>query len=243
MAASDARPVPRKNVAYRVTFPILDADGDPVGGATGLDSEVSIDGAAFADCTNEATEIAGTGSPAVSGMYYLDLTAAEMNGDTVALLIKSSEGKAVPIVLYPEEAGDIRADIIDGAITDAKIASGALTAAKFAAGAFDAVWSVATRLLTAGTNIALAKGTGVTGFNDLSAADVRTAVGLASANLDTQLAAIDTVADNIEADTQNIQARLPTALVSGRMSSDVRAVNGTAVGGSGIEGDTWGPAS
>lgn len=34
------------------------------------------------------------------------------------------------------------------------------------------VWSVATRVLTAGTNIVLAKGTGVTGFNDLSAAQV-----------------------------------------------------------------------
>jgi hypothetical protein len=57
------------------------------------------------------------------------------------------------------------------------------------------VWAVGTRVLTAGTNIALAKGTGVTGFNDLSAADVRTAVGLASANLDTQLAALSTAID------------------------------------------------
>lgn len=51
------------------------------------------------------------------------------------------------------------------------------------------VWAVATRILTAGTNIALAKGTGVTGFNDLDAAGVRSAVGMASANLDTQLSA------------------------------------------------------
>lgn len=54
------------------------------------------------------------------------------------------------------------------------------------------VWAAATRTLTAGTNIALAKGTGVTGFTDLSAADVRTALGLASANLDTQLDALPT---------------------------------------------------
>ncbi len=38
------------------------------------------------------------------------------------------------------------------------------------------VWGVATRVLTAGTNIALAKGTGVTGFNDLSAAQVNAEV-------------------------------------------------------------------
>lgn len=96
------------------------------------------------------------------------------------------------------------AKIASNAITDAKIASGALTAAKFAAGAFDAVWSVTTRLLTAGTNIVLAKGTGVTGFNDLSAGDVRGAVGLASANLDTQLSTIDGVVDAIQAKTDNL---------------------------------------
>ena len=33
-------------------------------------------------------------------------------------------------------------------------------------------WANATRTLTAGTNIALAKGTGITGFNDIAAADV-----------------------------------------------------------------------
>lgn len=34
------------------------------------------------------------------------------------------------------------------------------------------IWANATRTLTAGTNIALAKGTGITGFNDIAAADV-----------------------------------------------------------------------
>ena len=58
MAAGDARPIPRKNVAYRVTFPILDADGDLVTAAAALDSEVSVDGGTFADATSEATEIA-----------------------------------------------------------------------------------------------------------------------------------------------------------------------------------------
>lgn len=108
MAASDARPVPRKNVAYRVTFPLLDADGDLVTGAAALDSEVSIDGAAFADATSEATEIA-TGS----GVYFLDLTAVEMNGDTVAVIVKTSTtgAKTTVIVLYPEEIGDVRVNV------------------------------------------------------------------------------------------------------------------------------------
>lgn len=41
--------------------------------------------------------------------------------------------------------------------------------------AADKVWGTASRVLTAGTNIALAKGTGVTGFNDLDAAGVAAA--------------------------------------------------------------------
>jgi hypothetical protein len=105
MASTDAKPVPQKNVAYRVTFPILDADGDLVTGATGLDSEISKDAGTFADCTNEATEIATS-----SGVYYLDLTSTEMNADTVAIIVKTSTSgaKTTVLVMYPEEAGDIR---------------------------------------------------------------------------------------------------------------------------------------
>src|ERR1700754_3272715 len=99
MASTDARPIPVKNAAYRVTFPILNASGDLVTGATGLDSEVSKDGGTFADCTNEATEIASS-----SGLYYLDLTSTEMNADTVAIIVKTSNSgaKTVPIVFYPQ---------------------------------------------------------------------------------------------------------------------------------------------
>lgn len=107
MSSTDARPIPRKNTAFRVTFPLLDADGDLVTGASSLDSEVSIDGGTFSDCTNEATEIATS-----SGMYYLDLTSSEMNGDTVAVIVKSASAKTLPLVFYPEEAGDVRVDVV-----------------------------------------------------------------------------------------------------------------------------------
>jgi hypothetical protein len=71
-----------------------------------------------------------------------------------------------------------------GVITATAIADGAMSAAKFAAGALDSVWSVGSRLLTAGTNIVLAKGTGVTGFNDLSAAAINAEVDTALAEYD-----------------------------------------------------------
>ena len=107
MASTDARLIPYKNAAWRVTFPIFDADGDTVTGATGLDSEISKDGGAFADCTNEATEIGS------SGIYYLDLTSTEMDADTVAIQVKtsSSGAKTTNIVTYPQEADDVRVSV------------------------------------------------------------------------------------------------------------------------------------
>lgn len=54
------------------------------------------------------------------------------------------------------------------------------------------VWAAGTRTLTSGANIVLAKEAGITGFTDLDASGVRSAVGLASANLDAQLDAIAT---------------------------------------------------
>jgi hypothetical protein len=53
---------------------------------------------------------------------------------------------------------------------------GGITSSTFAVGALDAVWSTAARTLTAGTNIVLAKGTGLTGLNDITAAAVLTAI-------------------------------------------------------------------
>lgn len=57
----------------------------------------------------------------------------------------------------------------------------------------------------------------VTGGSGLDAAGVRAAVGLASANLDTQLG-------GIQSDTDNIQTRIPAALVSGRIDASVGAM-------------------
>ncbi|MGE0056241.1 MAG: hypothetical protein AB7S74_18760 [Hyphomicrobium sp.] len=121
MASTDAKPFPQKNIAYRVTFPIRDADGDLVTGATGLDSEVSKDGGPFADCTNEATEIAPS-----SGVYYLDLTWGEMDADTVVIIVKtsSSGAKTTTLVMYPEEPGDIRANVVAFGGTLGAFASG-----------------------------------------------------------------------------------------------------------------------
>ena len=82
----------RKNEAGALpilVFPIYDADGDLVTGAANLDSERSIDQANFADCTAEAAEIA-----IASGIYSLAPTQAELNGDEIAFITKTSTGGA-----------------------------------------------------------------------------------------------------------------------------------------------------
>jgi hypothetical protein len=124
----------------------------------------------------------------VNGLANNVITTAAINdGAFTAAKFADAFLTAAKIATDAITAAKIAAD----ALTSAKIADGALTAAKFASGAFDAVWSVASRLLTAGTNIVLAKGTGVTGFNDLSAAQVNSEVdaALVDVRLDELLAA------------------------------------------------------
>ena len=70
---NNALPYPIYAQAWAVVFPMLDADGDLVTGATTPDAERSLNGDTFADCTNEAVEIATS-----SGSCYLILTGAEM---------------------------------------------------------------------------------------------------------------------------------------------------------------------
>ncbi|HXE51244.1 MAG TPA: hypothetical protein VN663_22895 [Ramlibacter sp.] len=105
------------------------------------------------------------------------------------------------------------------------VAAAAISAASFAANALDAVWSTAARILTAGTNIVLAKGTGLTGLNDISEANVRTALGVATANLDTQLATID--ADVL---TRSTYAGGAVASVTGNVDGSVGSVVGLTPG-------------
>lgn len=114
-------PVPKKNVEYTLVFPIYKTDGTLVTSAAGLDSEIYKDGASVADCTNEATEIG-------QGIYYLVLTATEMNCNSAAVIVKTSTTDAINPVfaLAPEEAGDIRANVT-------QINSDSTLIAKFAA--------------------------------------------------------------------------------------------------------------
>lgn len=68
------------------------------------------------------------------------------------------------------------------------------------------------------------------GGSGLDAAGVRSALGMSSANLDTQLAAL-------QSDTNDIQTRIPAALVSGRMDASVGAMAANTLTASALASD------
>lgn len=127
-----------------------------------------------------------------------DLTATMKTSVTTAATAATPTAAAVTGNVGGNVTGSV-GSIASGGITSGSFAADSITAAAAAADfgteLATAVWAATTRLLTAGTNIVLAKGTGVTGFNDLDAAGVRGAVGLAAANLDTQIATLATASN------------------------------------------------
>lgn len=91
-----ALPYPIKGARFTTLVPYLDADGDPTDPTT-PDTEVSKDGGAFADCTEEVTTISGS-----NGTGYLTLTGDELNASLVALCAKVASGpKATLLTLHP----------------------------------------------------------------------------------------------------------------------------------------------
>jgi hypothetical protein len=155
--------------------------------------------------TTQPTNFTGSG-----GTALVQSDAKDINGvaASAVVTISANIGTTQPINF----TGSGAAAFVQTALQ--QVIPGAISAAAFAAGALDAVWSTAARLLTAGTNIVLAKGTGVTGFNDLDAPGVRAAVGLAAANLDTQLAPISSITAAPTA-IQNADALLDRDMAAG----------------------------
>jgi hypothetical protein len=105
ISAQDAHEFPIWSARYRIYFPIYDASGALVTGAAGLDSERSVDGGSFSDCTNEAVEIASA-----SGVYYLDLTGTEMQTKATIVQVKTTTtgAKTTVITLYPKRMPILR---------------------------------------------------------------------------------------------------------------------------------------
>jgi hypothetical protein len=123
--AGDAH-TPIYGYAWRAYFTAFSSAGVPTA-VTAPDSEISLDGGTFADCSNEAVPIKEVGGATDSPNAYLDLTAAEMTCGCAHVQVKSSATVMQPIVIYPR--------VLPVWATGTAQAGGSATTIKLAAGA------------------------------------------------------------------------------------------------------------
>lgn len=192
-----------------LTILMVDAD-DGTTEETGLTLTITV------RKSGSSTWSAGSGSTTErgNGSYEYTPTSGEVNtaGDfelrAAAAGARTFRLKEQVVAALPGEnvtvgavaAGAIDSGAIaDGAITAPKLASGAITSAKIAAGAI------------------------TSGAFATDAIDANAVAATAVADIQSGLATAANVAA-VEADTQDIQARLPAALVSGRIDASVGAM-------------------
>lgn len=194
---------------------------------------------------------ANIGSPTTA----VNLSATNIDVDQVVASVSGNVGGNV--------TGSVGSVAANG-ITASSIAADAIGASELAAdAAAEIATAVRTELATelARVDVAISTRLASAGYTaPLDAAGVRSAVGLASANLDTQLSAIAGYIDTevgaiytrigaptgasiaadiaaVQADTDNIQTRLPAALVSGRMDASVGAMAADVLTASALASD------
>jgi len=95
--AADLPNIFTKNTAFsNFAFLMIDS-ADDISPKTGLtvSGEVSIDGAAFSGLSNAITEIG-------NGWYKVDITAAELNGDSIVLRFTSAGANDRGFAIYPQ---------------------------------------------------------------------------------------------------------------------------------------------
>ncbi len=105
MAATDATYFPVKNQAYRLTrvFTLVTTGKESSGALTSLAASVSKDGGAYASAT------ASPAQQGTTGIVTLDLTATEMNADTVVVKFTSALANTVDVisVLVPVDLSEV----------------------------------------------------------------------------------------------------------------------------------------
>lgn len=151
----------QSSTAQALEFFMTDS-ADHLTGKTGLSPTVTLR-KSNASAAGSFGSPAGTVRELGNGWYQVDGNATDTN--TLG-----------PLILHATATGADPADKEYGVVAfDPQTVSMGLVLAKttnitgFNDIAAADVWSVGTRLLTAGTNIVLAKGTGITGFNDIAA--------------------------------------------------------------------------
>lgn len=212
------------------------------------DVKVSKDGGAFANLTTLPAV-----TPAAGTAVKVDLSATEMTADQVFITFIDAAGaewddlavniqtaaRQIDDLTFPNTSGrglDVDAtggvEITTGqsvaTVTGSvgSIATGGIVAASFAAGAIDAA-AIATDAIGSAELAASAVTEIQAGLSTLDAAGVRAAVGLAAANLDTQLTAID---DFIDTEVAAILAAVDTEVAAIKAKTDNLPAAPAAVG-------------
>lgn len=124
MAATDALTIPRYAEPYRIYFPVFHETG-VVQYTPDISSFVSLDGSTFNATTNDVVSIGDT------GYFYLELDEEEMTARAVIvnLVLADTDYKAPPLIIYPEQPGDMRThtltieDPVSGDIATAVLSS------------------------------------------------------------------------------------------------------------------------
>ncbi len=225
---------PEKNAAFTWFFFIRDADGDLVTGATSLDAEVSIDGGAFTDVTP------GTEQDETEGLYSIALAPGEMNGDVISLICKTATAGAktaaqviytstrqIDDLAFPATSGRSIQVETDGMVhSDLKEWLGAAPLALTSQQVQTSVAAMQTDVLTA----AALNSDAVDEIVDQVWDELKAGhVGVGSFGEEVQAHALSSEVAGVQSDTDDIQTRLPAALVGGRMDSDIGAITGTGV--------------
>jgi len=175
-------------ITYGSACPFTVAAGDAVAFLPAF-LDLGVDVTAISGDTTAADNL----EAALDGTGGVTITAA-LTGNVTGNLSGSAGSVTGAVGSVTGAVGSVSGNV-GGNVTGSvgSVATGGIASTSFAAGAIDAAalaadagteigtatWASTTRLLTAGTNIALAKGTGVTGFNDLSAAQVNAEVDTA----------------------------------------------------------------
>lgn len=105
-ASHASLPYPVKNARFTIPVTYRASDGTPTDPTT-PDTEISKDGAAFADCAEEVTTISGT----ATGVGYITLSGAETNCSFAVVVAKAASGPlSTQIVLKPRLLPILEAD-------------------------------------------------------------------------------------------------------------------------------------
>jgi hypothetical protein len=243
---------PKKNIAFTISLPIVDADGDLVAGATTPTGVVAgADGVAVLG----AFTATATPTDEGEGFYDIALTAAQMNFDRVAGVLKSATAgaKNTPFVIYTSvrQVDDLAFPVVSGRGIDVDATNGVEITANQAVNVTQWNGTIVATPTVAGVpevdvthwiGVAAATPTvggvpevDVTHFNGTAGTFV---AGRPEVNTSHVSGTLQTAGDVI-GDTNDIQARLPAALTAdGNIKADTLRVGGTLQTAGDIIGDT-----